>query len=190
MNAPELYYGVVCAVDGNVRLTPEQYREQMGSPGSKWQCPICGRIASWDDKGYDASCEEVQAYETMKSYGAGVTKLATIKELYDTTKSAVGLKSLLNMDFSALEQRVLATYPDPAQDMLTVGPYDYGVTVTGRLTGSREHPVWGCDAGSSRGDFSVVSYRSTGGRSLLREQWEARCKEAARLGYEPEPDDD
>jgi hypothetical protein len=32
-----------------VFLTYKQYEYQLSRPDSKWECPMCGSVASWDD---------------------------------------------------------------------------------------------------------------------------------------------
>ena len=47
-------YAVDCTNCGLVYMTEEFYSEQMMCPDSKWICPICGRISSWNDDNYES----------------------------------------------------------------------------------------------------------------------------------------
>lgn len=46
-------YAVNCFVDGLVYLTQKEYDWQMDQPDDKWKCPICGRVAEWNDANYE-----------------------------------------------------------------------------------------------------------------------------------------
>jgi hypothetical protein len=51
---------VTCPFDGDVYLTPENYRQQMWAANSKWVCPRCGENAYWSDDNYEETTLELQ----------------------------------------------------------------------------------------------------------------------------------
>jgi hypothetical protein len=53
-------YMVTCPFDGDVYLTPENYRQQMWAANSKWVCPRCGENAYWSDDNYEETTLELQ----------------------------------------------------------------------------------------------------------------------------------
>lgn len=50
---PDSIYGIICRMHGKQGLTRDDYMNQMYHPDSRWICPQCGDIASWDDDRYE-----------------------------------------------------------------------------------------------------------------------------------------
>jgi len=42
-------YGVICPHHGPVPLREAEYLKQLDRPDELWQCPVCKRIAQWDN---------------------------------------------------------------------------------------------------------------------------------------------
>lgn len=42
-------YAVICEVHGLQFLKHREYMAQLALPNQKWRCPLCGRVAEWDD---------------------------------------------------------------------------------------------------------------------------------------------
>lgn len=43
-------WAVICRVHGLQFLSHDQYLEQLDRPDDRWECPVCGAIADWDDE--------------------------------------------------------------------------------------------------------------------------------------------
>jgi hypothetical protein len=58
-------WAVFCRKHGVVYLSRCEYDRQMNNPDSLWNCPICGRLASWDDDNYELACEEQEEFYNL-----------------------------------------------------------------------------------------------------------------------------
>ncbi len=42
-------WAVICCFHGQVFMTGKEYSRQLSLPDSRWTCPICDRVCTWDD---------------------------------------------------------------------------------------------------------------------------------------------
>ena len=63
-------YAIRCWTHGQVFLTYAEYMGQMSRPDSRWECPHCREMASFDDQNYDEVMDqEYEAYLDKESKG-------------------------------------------------------------------------------------------------------------------------
>lgn len=55
---PSDCYAVLCPHHGRVFLTRSNYNFQMCRPNARWECPLCGSVADFDDPTYEASFDD------------------------------------------------------------------------------------------------------------------------------------
>jgi len=53
-------YAIHCPKHGKVYLSHHNYNRQMWQMDSLWRCPLCGRVAQWDDDNYDDAFESLE----------------------------------------------------------------------------------------------------------------------------------
>lgn len=46
-------YGVLCKAHGKVDIGEKNYHQQMNHPDERWYCPLCGRLATFDQDRYE-----------------------------------------------------------------------------------------------------------------------------------------
>lgn len=46
-------YRVSCVEHGNVCLTRDEYMAQLGATNDRWRCPLCQKVAGFDDDWYE-----------------------------------------------------------------------------------------------------------------------------------------
>lgn len=50
-------WAVICPDHGKQYLTKNYYVRQLGYADAMWVCPLCGRVAEWDDDHYETWLE-------------------------------------------------------------------------------------------------------------------------------------
>jgi hypothetical protein len=50
-------YAIICPRHKQIYLTSQEYSRQLDLPNARWECPICGATAEFDDDNY------AEAYE-------------------------------------------------------------------------------------------------------------------------------
>lgn len=54
-------YAILCKTPtcGKVYLTEQEYLAQMSQPNLRWCCPVCDKVAEWDDETFEAYMQEL-----------------------------------------------------------------------------------------------------------------------------------